>query len=145
MSSPTGMCLLFCARAVYADAAAIARKLRRERDSFRIMQKNGIIFDFRSVGDQWKRPGLLSSQSCYHMDRCKMPWWRASLCLIAILLVEACSFPSSSTKHYDHDLPDLPKLTIGSFRPQIRDRVRKAYEDVQAKPRDPEVNGRLGM
>jgi tetratricopeptide (TPR) repeat protein len=79
------------------------------------------------------------------MDRCKMPWWRASLCLIAILLVEACSFPSSSTKHYDHDLPDLPKLTFGNFRPQIRDRVRKAYEDVQAKPRDPEVNGRLGM
>ena len=76
---------------------------------------------------------------------CKMPWWRPSLCLIAILLVEACSRPSSSAHHDGRDLPGLPRLTIANFRPQIRDRVQKAYDDVEAKPQDPEANGRMGM
>ena len=64
---------------------------------------------------------------------------RSSLCLVAILSLAACS------ARHQPDLPDLPKLTIANFRPQIRDRVQKAYEDVKAKPRDPEANGRLGM
>src|SRR5438045_5018797 len=78
------------------------------------------------------------------MGRCKMPWWRPSLCLIAILLVEACSLPSSSARH-ERDLPDLPTLTIANFRPQIREKVQRAHEDVTARPKDPEINGRLGM
>lgn len=73
-----------------------------------------------------------------------MPWWRPSLCLAAILLVDACSSPSSSARH-DRDLPDLPTLTIVNFRPQIRDQVQKAYEEVKAKPRNADANGRMGM
>jgi tetratricopeptide (TPR) repeat protein len=71
-----------------------------------------------------------------------MLWWRSWLCLIAILLVGACS--PSSVRH-DRDLPDLPKLNIANFRPQIRDQVQKAYEDVHARPKDAEANGRMGM
>ena len=70
---------------------------------------------------------------------------RSWLCLIAILLVEACSRPSSSARRDERDLPALPRLTIANFRPQIRDRVQKAYQDVEAKPRDAEANGRMGM
>src|SRR5579864_3814337 len=64
---------------------------------------------------------------------------RSSLCMVAIMLLEACS-----TRH-ERDLPDLPRLIIANFRPQIRDRVQKAYEDVSARPKDAEANGRLGM
>ncbi len=71
--------------------------------------------------------------------------WKCSLpCLIAILLVDACSSSSRSTRH-ENDLPDLPRLTIANIRPQIREQLQKAYRDVEAKPKDPEVNGRLGM
>jgi tetratricopeptide (TPR) repeat protein len=79
------------------------------------------------------------------MGRRKMPYWCSSLCLIAILFVQACSFPSSSTRHDQRGLPDLPRLTIANFRPQIRERVEKAYDDVKARPKDPEANGRMGM
>src|SRR6266576_2954235 len=74
----------------------------------------------------------------------KMLWWRSLPCLVAILLVDACSISSRSTRH-ESDLPDLPRLTIANFQPQIRDQVQKAYRAVEAKPRDPEANGRLGM
>src|SRR5438309_3326576 len=105
MSNPTGMCLLCCAYAAYGEAAAKARKLLRERDSLVAMDKNNIIID--EVG-------------C-----------RSSLCLVAILLLGACS------ARHERDLPDLPRLTIANFRPQIRERVQKAYDDVKAKPKDP--------
>ena len=78
------------------------------------------------------------------MDRCTMPRWRTSLCLIAILYVEACSVRSPSGQP-ERDLPDLPKLVIDKLRPQIRDQVQKAYQDASARPRDVEANGRLGM
>ena len=64
---------------------------------------------------------------------------RSSLCLVAILVLGACS------ARRERDLPDLPSLTIANFRPQIRDRVQKAYDDVKAKPKDADANGRLGM
>ena len=70
---------------------------------------------------------------------------RSSLCLIAILLLAACSRPPSSARNDERDLPGLPKLTLTNFRPQIRDQVQKAYEGVEAKPRDAEANGRMGM
>src|ERR1700674_4662500 len=113
MSSPTGMCLLCCAYAAYEEAAANARKLRREIGSLVAMDRNNIIIDV--VG-------------C-----------RSSLCLVAILLLGACS------ARHERDLPDLPHLTIANFRPQIRDQVQKAYDDVKARPKDAESHGRLGM
>ena len=65
---------------------------------------------------------------------------RSSLCLVAILLLlDGCA------SRPERDLPDVPRLTIANFRPQIRDRVQKAYEDVRARPKDAEANGRLGM
>src|SRR5450432_4539082 len=73
-----------------------------------------------------------------------MIWWRSLAGLTAILLAGACGVPSHSTQPDGH-LPDLPRLAIDSFRPQIRDRVRKAYREVETKPKDSEANGRMGM
>ena len=73
-----------------------------------------------------------------------MLWWRLLPGLIAILLVDACSGPSASTRRQT-DLPDLPRLTIANFRPQIRDRVQQAFHEVEAKPKDADANGRMGM
>lgn len=42
-------------------------------------------------------------------------------------------------------LPDLPPVIFESFGPEIREQVRKAYAEAQAKPRDAEAVGRLGM
>jgi len=64
--------------------------------------------------------------------------------LTAILLAGACSVPSRTTRH-SSDLPNLPRLTIANFRPQIRDQLQQAYRAVEAKPSEPEANGRLGM
>ena len=65
-----------------------------------------------------------------------MSGWRCLPCLIGILVVSAC---------HDSNLPALPRLTIGSFRPQVRDQVEKAYREVAAKPKDADANGRMGM
>ena len=73
-----------------------------------------------------------------------MRWWRSLPCLFAILLVDACSNSPRSTRH-ESDLPDLPRLTLANFRPQIRDQVQRAYQAAEAKPKDPDANGRLGM
>src|SRR4029077_8019210 len=94
-------------------AAAKATKLLREMDSLVAMDRNNIIIE--EVG-------------C-----------RSSLCLVAILVLGACSARN------ERDLPDLPRPTIANFRPQIRDRVQRAYDDVKARPKDAESNGRLGM
>lgn len=42
-------------------------------------------------------------------------------------------------------LPDLPAVAFDNFEPEIREQVRKAYGDAQAKPRDAQANGWLGM
>jgi tetratricopeptide (TPR) repeat protein len=60
---------------------------------------------------------------------------------MAILLVTACSVPH----RHDDGFPGLPQLTIANFRPQIRDQVQQAYREVEAKPRDADANGRMGM
>src|SRR5712675_1351985 len=112
MSSPTGICLLCCAYTADVEAAN-ARKPRREMDSLVAMDRNNIIIE---------------EEGC-----------RSSLCLVAILVLGACS------ARHERALPDLPRLTIANFRPQIRDRVQKAYDDVKARPKDAESNGRLGM
>src|SRR5689334_17015510 len=69
-----------------------------------------------------------------------MLWWRFSWALFGVLLVDGCSTPSRS-----RDLPDLPRLNFVNFRPQIRQRVLQAYREVEAKPKDPDANGRMGM
>lgn len=70
--------------------------------------------------------------------------WRGLPGLIGILLLHACSLPSRSHRQ-EGNLPDLPRLTIASFRPNIRDQVQKAYQEVEGKPKDPDANGRMGM
>ncbi|HQR34022.1 MAG TPA: tetratricopeptide repeat protein [Blastocatellia bacterium] len=42
-------------------------------------------------------------------------------------------------------LPDLPSVAVDSFGVEIREQIRKAISEAQAKPRDAEANGRLGM
>jgi len=74
----------------------------------------------------------------------EMLWRRSLPFLVAILLVDACSTPSPLARRKG-DLPGLPRLTIASFRPQIRDQVQKAYQEVETKPKDSDSNGRLGM
>ena len=62
--------------------------------------------------------------------------------LIAVVLIGgACSGPS----HRARDLPELPRITIASFRPKVRDQVEQAYREVVAKPEDAAANGRMGM
>jgi tetratricopeptide (TPR) repeat protein len=70
-----------------------------------------------------------------------MSAWRCLLCLMEILVITACSSPP----RHDEGLPGLPQLTIANFRPQIRDQVQQAYREVEAKPRDADANGRMGM
>ena len=42
-------------------------------------------------------------------------------------------------------LPDLPQLAFDNFAPEIREQMRKAYAAAQARPREAETVGRLGM
>lgn len=42
-------------------------------------------------------------------------------------------------------LPELPAVAVESFGAEIREQIRKAIAEAQAKPRDAEANGRLGM
>ncbi len=42
-------------------------------------------------------------------------------------------------------LPPLPKLTLETYEPDIREPIARAYEDVQREPKDPGRNGMLGM
>ena len=39
----------------------------------------------------------------------------------------------------------MPRLIFANFRAQIREQVQQAYRDVEARPKDPDANGRLGM
>lgn len=42
-------------------------------------------------------------------------------------------------------LPELPTIVFDNFEPEIREQVRKAYSAAQAKPRDAQANGWLGL
>jgi tetratricopeptide (TPR) repeat protein len=67
-----------------------------------------------------------------------MSWWR---CFPYVILVaSACTSPSRQAT-----LPALPRLTIANFRPQVRDRIQKAYREVEVRPKDANANGRMGM
>ena len=63
------------------------------------------------------------------------------LVLLAILLA-ACSSPSA-TSQPDNDA--VPQLDAGKFDESIRERVRAAYELVEASPQDAAKNGELAM
>jgi tetratricopeptide (TPR) repeat protein len=39
----------------------------------------------------------------------------------------------------------MPKLDLGSYRPELRAQVQKTLQRLQTTPEDPEANGRLGM
>lgn len=62
--------------------------------------------------------------------------WR--IALVVALVWCGCS-------RRDLPLPDLPQIRMQGFQPAIREQVEKAYAEAQAKPRDAEANGRLGM
>jgi tetratricopeptide (TPR) repeat protein len=51
----------------------------------------------------------------------------------------------SSVASLAQSLPDLPQLAFDNFAPEIREQMRKAYAAAQARPRDAETVGRLGM
>ncbi len=51
----------------------------------------------------------------------------------------------SATALLAQPLPDLPAITLDGFEPEIKEQVQKALQQVQAKPRDAEANGWLGM
>lgn len=42
-------------------------------------------------------------------------------------------------------LPDLPKLTLTDFVPEVRSQVEQAYDRARAHPKDAEASGKLGM
>ena len=55
-----------------------------------------------------------------------------------------CGCANRQTAQNDN-LPPIPKLDLASYRPQLRTPAEKAYQALQAKPSDPDVNGNLGM
>jgi len=60
------------------------------------------------------------------------------------MLVAACLclFPPALRAQ---NLPELPNVVFENFEPEIREQVRKAYAGAQAKPRDAQASGWLGM
>ena len=70
----------------------------------------------------------------------------SSCCWVSasVVLLASCG-SSSHPSGAEGSLPSLPQLTISNFRPQIRDSLQKAYHEVEAKPKDADANGRLGM
>ena len=74
----------------------------------------------------------------------EMLWRRSVPVLVAICLLESCSTPFPPAR-CEVDMPALPRLSIASFQPRIRDQVQKAYHEVESKPKDAETNGRIGM
>jgi tetratricopeptide (TPR) repeat protein len=61
----------------------------------------------------------------------------------AILFVSFISLLSVAAQA--QPLPDLPRPVFDNFAPEIREQMRKAYAAAQARPRDAEAVGRLGM
>lgn len=59
---------------------------------------------------------------------------------LALLFLIACRSPASR-----EEPPPLPKLAVERFVPAAREQVEKAYQEAQANPNNPGVNGRLGM
>jgi hypothetical protein len=64
-----------------------------------------------------------------------MSWSRLWSVAIAILSAGACS-----TR-----MPELPRLEIARFRPQVRGEVQRAFDEARQRRNDPEASGRLGM
>jgi tetratricopeptide (TPR) repeat protein len=60
---------------------------------------------------------------------------------MVLVILEGCS----SSKSPEETVPHLPRISIASFRPAIRDQLRRGYAEAAAKPGDAEASGRLGM
>ncbi len=61
---------------------------------------------------------------------------------LAALFSCLCFFPLALRAQ---TLPDLPTIVFENFESEIREQVSKAYSAAQAKPRDVQANGWLGM
>ena len=57
-----------------------------------------------------------------------------------VLIVAACWIACAPA-----NLPPVPKAKLESAPEIVRDRIQKAYKDVEARPKDAAANGRLGM
>jgi hypothetical protein len=42
-------------------------------------------------------------------------------------------------------LPELPKLVVAGFLPEVRSQVQQAYDSPRAHPKDAQASGALGM
>jgi tetratricopeptide (TPR) repeat protein len=60
----------------------------------------------------------------------------------AMILLLCCLIPFSM---HGQTLPDLPKISVDNFAPEIQQQIRKADETAKAQPRDAAANGQLGM
>src|SRR5262245_38013347 len=69
---------------------------------------------------------------------------KAGMTAAALAALFSCLFFFPLTSRAQ-TLPDLPAIVVESFGPEMREQVRKAYTDAQAKPRDAQASGWLGM
>jgi tetratricopeptide (TPR) repeat protein len=51
----------------------------------------------------------------------------------------------AAQKNENSSLPEMPSLSLDNLAPEIRNQVAQAYAELQARPRDSNANGRLGM
>jgi tetratricopeptide (TPR) repeat protein len=73
------------------------------------------------------------------MVAARRPFARPLVLLVVVLsLIASAALAAES-------LPPLPKLPLGTYEPDIREPIAKAYAEVQREPRDPARNGTLGM
>ena len=64
--------------------------------------------------------------------------WSAAVALL--LGLSLCSLAGETPR-----LPDLPKLTVADFRPEVRSQVQRAYDSARDHPKDAQASGTLGM
>ena len=67
-----------------------------------------------------------------------MRWW----CGVLIVTLGLCFIALASESSR---LPDLPKLTLRGFLPEVRSQVQQAYDAARGRPQDAAASGRLGM
>lgn len=73
---------------------------------------------------------------------------RVIILFVSFVFMPSVFMPSvfmQSSASRAQSLPDLPQPVFDNFAPEIREQLRKAYATAQARPRDAEAVGRLGM
>ncbi len=91
----------------------------------------------RLLGFLWFR---LSSLHCDYVLNFRKKMLRLRLTGKSFVLAAALCLSALA-----QSLPDLPPIAVDSFGVEIREQIRKAITEAQAKPSDAEANGRLGM